>query len=225
MHKTRPLPVEQGYNAWSAVYDTDGNPLIALEEPVVRAWLRESAGKTVLDVGSGTGRHTQWLQRGGAKVVALDFSEGMMAKARAKVGPGFVLFCRHALPAPLPLASGSCDHVVFALVADHIEALDPVFNEFHRVLRPGGSVVFTVLHPAMEQFGLTAGFSDPETGEKMHVESVPNTFTDYLMPIIRANLRITEMIERVVDEDLIAKAPRAAKYQGWPMLLAIQAQR
>ena len=79
------LPVREGYDRWSEVYDTDGNPLILLEEPIVRGWLGDVAGRRVVDVGCGTGQYASCLTAAGANVVALDFSEGMMARAKRRV--------------------------------------------------------------------------------------------------------------------------------------------
>ena len=63
------LPVEEGYDRWSQVYDTDGNPLLLLEEPVVKAWLGDVSGLRIADIGCGTGRYTSWLAASGARVV------------------------------------------------------------------------------------------------------------------------------------------------------------
>ncbi len=217
------IPVQQGYDRWSEVYDTDGNPLFVLEEPVVHSWLGDVSGQRVADVGCGTGRHTRWLAEAGAQVVAFDFSAGMMSRAWAKAAGGRVQFCRHALPEPLPLRDSSCRYVLFALVADHVEQLEEVFSDFHRVLAPGGTAVFTVLHPAMNLAGVTARFLDPDTGEKVWVAAFEHSFSDYLMAVLKSGLQPVEIVERVADEQTASVAPRADKYLGWPMLLAIRA--
>ena len=55
---TDPLAsVRHGYDRWAAVYDHDGNPLLGLEEPIVRAAVGDVRGLDVLDLGCGTGRH------------------------------------------------------------------------------------------------------------------------------------------------------------------------
>ena len=71
--------VRGGYDRWSVVYDHDANPLPPLEEPLVHAALGKVFGRTVLDLGCGTGRHALWLAQAGASVTAVDFSEGMLA--------------------------------------------------------------------------------------------------------------------------------------------------
>ena len=55
------LDVEAGYDRWAEVYDSEGNPLVALEESLVREWIAPRPGLRVIDVGCGTGRHALWL--------------------------------------------------------------------------------------------------------------------------------------------------------------------
>ena len=71
---------KHGYDRWASIYDHDLNPLPALEEPVFRAAVGDVRGLSVVDLGCGTGRHAIWLA-GGAAVIAIDFSEGMLAEA------------------------------------------------------------------------------------------------------------------------------------------------
>src|SRR5262245_47416832 len=108
--------VREGYDRWAAVYDHDANPLPALEEPYVREAAGEVRGLDVLDLGCGTGRHAAWLAMAGAKVTALDFSEGMLEKARAKPGNEGVRFVVHDLHSPLPFPNASFDLVISGLV-------------------------------------------------------------------------------------------------------------
>src|SRR5688572_20401946 len=110
------LPAREGYDRWAAVYDHDANPLPALEGPYVRELLGEVRGLEVLDLGCGTGRHALWLAAAGARVTALDFSEGMLAEALRKPGAEAVHFVVHDLREPLPFAAGSFDRVVSGLV-------------------------------------------------------------------------------------------------------------
>jgi hypothetical protein len=51
------LDAEAGYALWSTVYDAPGNPLIAVEEPIVRRLLDRAPAGRALDAACGTGRH------------------------------------------------------------------------------------------------------------------------------------------------------------------------
>jgi hypothetical protein len=48
------LEVSDGYRAWAATYDGLPNPLILLEEPLVRAWIDRSLPGRALDAACGT---------------------------------------------------------------------------------------------------------------------------------------------------------------------------
>jgi malonyl-CoA O-methyltransferase len=234
------IATREGYDQWASVYDTDGNPLIALEEPRVAELLGDTAGLRIADIGCGTGRHAIRLAAaagegseggkggGGAEVTAVDFSEGMLAKARAKPGAERVGWVRHDLGTRLPLESGAFDRVLCALVLDHIADCRGLFAEFARLVKPakeGGRVVVSAMHPAMMLRGVQARFNHPETGEKVHVESVRNQISDYVMAAMHAGLTITHMSEHVADAALVAKTQRAEQHVGWPMLLMMGMER
>ncbi|MES9995925.1 methyltransferase domain-containing protein [Desulfovibrio aminophilus] len=72
------LPTAEGYDRWSDFYDTEGNPLLDLDEVIVRELLPDPRGLRVLDLGCGTGRHLGRFLDAGARVVGLDFSAGML---------------------------------------------------------------------------------------------------------------------------------------------------
>ena len=128
---------QSGYDRWAPVYDCDGNPLQALEQPCVRALVGEVRGQRVLDMGCGTGRHALWLAGEGADVTAVDFSQGMLDQARAKPGADAVTWLVHDLHEPLPFDDHTFDTIVSGLVLEHIRDLSFFFSQAQRVLTPG----------------------------------------------------------------------------------------
>ena len=211
-----------GYDRWAAIYDDEGNPLLALEEPQVDALLGPVHGLTVADIGCGTGRHALRLAAAGARVTALDFSSGMLAKAQAKPGATQVTFIAHDLEQRWPLAERSFDRVVSGLVLEHIAHLRHFFGEMERVCRLNGLLVVSAMHPAMMLRGITARFTDPETGRETRPQSHNHQISDFVMAARSAGLHLDHMSEHIVDEALAARWPRAEKYVGWPMLLMMR---
>ena len=214
--------IRRGYDRWSLIYDQEANPLVALEEPVVREALGDVAGLAVLDLGCGTGRHSLWLAANGAVVTAVDFSKGMMRKARSKPGAEGIRFLAHDLHEPLPFAERSFDRVVSGLVLEHLRELGPFFTEAHRVLRPGGRAVVSAMHPAMFLKGVRARFTDPATGEKVQPGSVEHSIGDFVMVAVRAGFALEGIDERAPDATFAARYPRAEKYVDWPMLVVLR---
>src|SRR5580765_7488045 len=96
------VPTREGYDRWAEVYDGEDNPLVLLEEQHLTALAGDVAGLDVADIGCGTGRHALRLAAAGARVTAVDFSEPMLERARAKPGAAGVSFVRHDLAERLP---------------------------------------------------------------------------------------------------------------------------
>ena len=96
--------------------------------------------EAILDLGCGTGRYSGPLaEHFGAKVVAVDPSEKMLAQSRAKHAPGVTLLQGHG--EQLPLGDASVDLVFMSMVFHHFADPAQVARECHRVLRAGGAVV------------------------------------------------------------------------------------
>ena len=225
------VSVQQGYARWSETYDIQDNPLIILEEPLVRALLGNVHGLSVADIGCGTGRHTVYMAETGAQVTAIDFSQEMMARAIEKTKGWDIQFVTHDLTVRLPFADDTFDRVLCCLVLEHIADLDDMIAEMARICRPGGFVVIAELHPAMFLRGLQARFTDQKTGQKVNVQSNRHLISDYVNAALRANLQIDRIEEHLADEPLLEKSPRAKEYWsefredfdlGWPMLLVVK---
>jgi 2-polyprenyl-3-methyl-5-hydroxy-6-metoxy-1,4-benzoquinol methylase len=216
------LPARDGYDRWAAIYDAESNPLVVLEEPHVQRLLGDVAGLEVADIGCGTGRHALNLAAAGARVTALDFSAEMLNVGRTKPGAAAVKFIQHDLANPLPLSSASFDRVVCGLVVEHIANPRGLFAEMGRICRPAGFIVISAMHPAMMLRGITARFTDPQTGRETRPQSYPHQIADIVMAAVRAGLTLDHIGEHRVDADLAARCPRAQKYLDWPMLLIMR---
>jgi len=216
------VPTDVGYNRWAKVYDGEDNPLVLLEESHITPLIGNVAGLAVADIGCGTGRHAIRLAAAGARVTALDFSEGMLERGRAKPGADAVKFISHDLAQRFPLKSGSFDCVLCCLVLDHIADLEGFFVELSRICKPTGFIIASVMHPAMMLRGVQARFIEPASGRRIYPQSQPNQISDYLMAAIHAGLQLEHLSEHTVDSQLAASSSRAVKYLGWPLLLLMR---
>jgi len=144
---------------------------------------RVGVGSTALDVATGTGDLALALQRRGAEVTGLDFSQEMLALAREK-GPAITWQAGNALE--LPFADGEFDAATVGFGARNFDDLGHGLREMARVVRPGGRVV--VLEITMPQrlplswfFGLWFGRLVPLLGR---LAGDPEAY-DYLPSSVR----------------------------------------
>ena len=216
------VPTRAGYDRWAEFYDREDNPLVLLEETHISPLAGEVVGLDLADVGCGTGRHALRWAAAGARVTAVDFSDAMLQRARAKPGAEAITFLRHDLAEPFPLHSAAFDRVFCCLVLDHIVNLDDFFRELRRLCRPSGCVIISVMHPAMSLRGVQARFIEPATGRRVSLASQAHQMSDYLMAAVRADLALEHVGEHPGDAALAARSPRAGKYLGWPILLLLK---
>jgi 2-polyprenyl-3-methyl-5-hydroxy-6-metoxy-1,4-benzoquinol methylase len=216
------LPTRDGYARWAEVYDNEDNPLVRLEGLYLPPLLGDVSGLAVADIGCGTGRHALRLAAAGARVTAVDFTEAMLERARAKPGAEAVRFLCHDLAEPLPLKTGAFDRVLCCLVVDHIADLEGLFRELRRLCRSDGLIVISTVHPAMLLLGVQARFIDPASGRRVSPLSYRHQIADYVMAAVRAGLTIDHLSEHPVDADLAAQSVRARKYLGWPLLVLMR---
>jgi ubiquinone/menaquinone biosynthesis C-methylase UbiE len=108
--------------------------------PEAVAWIAEQlvlrAGRTVLDLGAGTGKLTRALVTTGADVIAVEPGEAMLAQLVRAVPAAKAL---HGAAESIPLADASVDAIT-AGQSFHWFRHDEAIPELHRVLRSGGSV-------------------------------------------------------------------------------------
>jgi len=156
------MNVQNAYNEWSQTYDTDQNLTRDLDQQVMMERLADQHFRSILELGCGTGKNTVFLAEVGERVHALDFSEGMIQKAREKVKAGNVRFSMADLTQRWPCEDAAYDLIVCNLVLEHIEDLSFIFAEAVRVLDAGGRFFINELHPFRQYEGKKARFDHGE---------------------------------------------------------------
>jgi ubiquinone/menaquinone biosynthesis C-methylase UbiE len=125
----------------AAAYDMlAGRVTARVADPLLDA-VGAAPGTSLLDVATGPGYVAAKAGERGADVVGLDFSETMLAYARANVQG--VEFVRGDATA-LPFDEGSFEAVVAAFLLLHLGTPEAAVAEAARVLRPGGRAAFSV---------------------------------------------------------------------------------
>lgn len=222
----RTVTTREGYDLWAGIYDTEGNPLVALDQHVLVPLLGDVAGLRVVDLGCGTGRYLSHLVQKGASVTGLDFSQGMLNQAREKLPENAPVVLKQAdLGERLPLNDASCDLVLSSLVLEHIVDPRQFFSEVHRICRPGGRAVLSTMHPAMFLRNQQAHFVDAVSGDEVRFESFPHQVSDLVMAALAAGLHVNGLTEHFGDKGIAERNPRMNKFLEWPMLFVMLLER
>ncbi len=143
--------VVEAFDAWAEVYDTQQNPLLALEERVLGSMLPNVRGLDVLDAGCGTGR---WLEklvhRSPRSLLGVDLSPAMLLLAGIKLSQNCEL--RLGSCTALPVSDTACDLVLSSFVVSYLADLEAFAREIDRVARPGATIFLADMHPETEAF-------------------------------------------------------------------------
>lgn len=187
------MNIEEAYTAWSATYDSVTNATRDRDAEATRATLGGLRVGRALELGCGTGKNTTLLAQISAEVRALDFSEGMLARARARVQAPNVTFTVADLTQPWPCPDGWAELISGNLVLEHIDDLGHIFAEARRCLAPGGQLFLCELHPARQYLGLQATFTS-EAGQ-VHIPAFVHHISDYLDGAEASGLRLLRLRE------------------------------
>ena len=203
------MDIQNAYDEWSATYDADENLTRDLDQTTTRDLLADFRPDSILELGCGTGKNTVFLAQIGKQVRALDFSQGMVEKARAKVQAENVRFEMADLTQRWPCEADAYDLIVCNLVLEHIENLSHIFSEAQRTLRPGGRFFLNELHPFKQYDGKKARFS--RGAQTVEVDAFVHHMSDFIGAAVENGLKLLRLNEYWHEEDE-GKLPRLVSF-------------
>lgn len=187
--------VQDAYDAWAEQYDTDENATRDLNAEVLREQAFLYPEDEVMEIGCGTGLNTQWLATRADRVVAVDFSEAMLEKARVRLGEVDVTLRQVDVTEPWPFDGRQFDSIVSTLVLEHVERLGHVFREARRVLRDGGRFYLSELHPYRQIGGTQANFDHEASGETVTINAFRHPVSEFVNEGLDAGFGVQKMGE------------------------------
>ena len=163
-----------------------------LVAPSVERLLGLQAGERVLDVACGNGAFARRLAGLGARVTACDFSQAFLDRAReiseAAGLPIEYAWADAADPEQLlAFGEGGFDAVVCNMAIMDMPAIDPLFAASVRLLRPGGRMVFSLLHPCFNSVYTSKVIEEQDRDGNLAVEYSLRQ-SGYLRPEARRGL-------------------------------------
>ena len=138
----KPAEVAAMFDQVAPTYDRT-NDLLSMGQS--RLWRSKVAkavdsksGQVILDLAAGTGSSSVAFVKPGVKVIATDFSEGMLAEGRKRHPE---LDFQFADATKLPFKDASVDAVTISFGLRNVVDVEAALLEMYRVLKPGGRVV------------------------------------------------------------------------------------
>ncbi len=212
------LAVLEGYARWAATYeqDMDGHPLALAESRAVRELLPACQGIIALDAACGTGRYARLLAEQGARqVIGIDQSTAMLERARelTAASSGAAIQFKQGSLLDLPLDDDSCDLAIVALALAHLETklLGQAFAELSRVLKPGGVLLMSEMHPFGALTGGRCRFERRAGNQQQvyHIQTYTHLHEDYFNAASAAGLTLAALREPRLAPDLVPAFERA----------------
>ena len=216
-----------GYAHWAETYDDGDNALLEVESHAMRALLEELDPGEAADVACGTGRIAEMLCSLGHRVTGIYLRSHARQGARARPPADFVEGSFDAIPLP----DVSADLATCGLALTHTTELDPALAEIARVVRPGGHVVLSDVHPFAVETGFQAVFRKVDGSRAVTINHL-HQVSDYARAFTAAGLTIEHCEEPLVDESFktglgsgYVRAAADVGLTGMPLLLLWRLRR
>jgi SAM-dependent methyltransferase len=200
------LSPADAYQRLAATYDSVANPLISLEHRTVLSILPELSGRAVVDVGAGTGRWGRVCNAAGARTISVDFCAAMLQQAPAPVIVGDAR--------RLPLPDQSADFVMCAFTLGYAP---DCLSELARIVRPGGMVIASDVHPDAVKSGWKRSFR--LGGEVIEIDNCGYEIKDLGCP----PLRLVQLLQPRFDRPEREIFEAAGKLESFSALARIPA--
>lgn len=193
------MSIEKAYDEWSSQYDISKNRTRDLDQKVTRNTLQIIEFNTVLELGCGTGKNTEWLQTKASKILAVDFSEKMLGIAKKKISCENVIFQKADITKNWDWTLDIYDLVTCNLILEHIKDLEYIVKQAFSKLNHGGYFFISELHPFKQYKGTKARFNSEENG-LIELKTYTHHISDFFNAAQSAGFQLIK-INEYFDED------------------------
>ena len=210
--------------------------------PMFFAFVPDLARLEVLDAGCGEGHNTRLFARRGARMTGIDLSPRLIkaAKEQEAKEPLGIKYGLSSYSDLAPFGDECFDAVISTMALMDGPDFKGAAHEFHRVLKKGGGLYFSVTHPCfmtrdsrwitdengnetgrlvgnywdepfIERWGFTAGLDQKQ--DVFTIRYFPHTLSDYINGLCEAGFRVSKILEPRPTEAMVAAYPRIGPHR------------
>ena len=180
---------------WDEYIGPDGNDFHrTLVAPATERLLNLRPNELVLDVACGNGQFSRRMAQLGARVVAFDFSEKFIERAKAHTTENAERIEYRVIDATevdqlMTLGKGRFDAAVCTMALMDMSTIEPLISALRQLLKGSGRFVFSVSHPCFNATGCKKVVEEEDrAGELITVYSVK--VSEYIRPSTKKGLGI-----------------------------------
>ncbi|MEN2466904.1 class I SAM-dependent methyltransferase [Ornithinibacillus sp. JPR2-1] len=233
----RTMPTEEAIKRWNlhaerftAGYSEFGDwSRVLFLNPTIFSLLGDVDGKLILDAGCGEGYLSRILADKGARITAIDYSEKMLELAKARTREDLEIDYYHGNCENLSfLDDEQFDTIVSNMVIQDLEDYESCLQEMYRLLKPGASFVFSILHPCFitpdsgwirneqgvkEHWKVSRYFYEGVYDQRLPIQSnkpivyYHRTLSSYVKAIISAGFTIEDLVEPKPSKEILKEYP------------------
>ena len=223
---TPSLSPREGYRRWARSYDTDPNPMLALEKRYLEPMIAVAKGMDVVDLGCGTGRWLQILKdTAPGSLLGIDSSPEMLRQARRKLHGAARLV--HADGSGVSLAPASADLVLASFLLSYMEDAQGLLSNARAALRENASLFLTDVHPETSAALHWKRGVRGESGFQI-IRTVERSIELIISHCETAGLRLVARLEPAFGEaerGMFAASGKAAEFEraaGYPAIYVLE---
>lgn len=239
---------------WDEQMESGGTWQQFLIEPAVERALRLERGERVLEVACGNGEFARRMAELGGSVLATDFSEPMLERARAHGGDVEYRQADATDEAALVALAdpGSFDAVVCNMALMDMREIEPLARAAWTLLRPRGKLLLSSVHPAFNSgsfafvterredidglvqrhFIKVSDYARPYVSRGIAVEGQPvlhwyfhRSLSDLLRPFLAAGFVVEDLDEPVLPPGRVPPESIAAVFHEVPPVIVLRLRR
>lgn len=233
------------FEGYQKIRENPVNYNILLEQPALMSFLPKLEGKSILDLGCGTGQAClEYIRRGAAQVTGIDLSEKMLSQAREQARHEKIQYIRMDM-CDIRSLNSHYDIIISSLAVHYIADFSALLGAIYDCLNEGGRFLFSQEHPLTTAPCGGPEFSTDENGKALHynltdygrggvrstkwmVEGVikyHRTFSEIINALLHSGLILEKMSEPFPSTEALSLNPKMAKEFHKPSFLVIRCQK